>query len=636
MEPTRTALSTGCSEGTVSCSADTLSRCVLTRDGDLVWQEERNCADDDLVCVPSLGSCAVCAPSAGRCDDQTPWVCRADGSGYDERSSCTPLEGTTCRAGRCVNLCREATLRRSNVGCEYWAADLDNAGATAAPNAAEQQFAVVVSNPQPDVPVRVTVTRDDSTPGAEPDLREVISDEIPPFGLQVFPLGPREVDGSPPGRPDLATHTALTRAAYRIQSTMPVVAYQFNPLDNVDVYSNDASLLKPVEALVDDGSGVRLSYVVLGWPQTIAITDDPLTNFSAAEPSALRAFITLVGTREGTQVEIVPSTTYVGIEGVPAVAPGETLALELGPFDTLNLETDGFNADFTGTRISTSRPVVVFTGNEASDAPAFEELSERQCCADHLEEQLDHVRTAGRRFVAPVSFNRGLAVANAGGDIGVVDVREVFRVIATSEEGARVTTTLDGEHAAFELSGLGAWREILSSRDFILESDEPVMLSHVSPSQVAAGVPRQLPGGDPSMLIIPPIEQYRRDYVFLTPESYAFDFLRIIAPPDAQIVLDERELSSSACSNENMDGLNQALDEDDQREYTVYRCQLSFPTIDPSIDAEERLRPGSQSDGVHVIRSSVPVGVLVDGFDQHVSYSYAAGTELQQLVGGAR
>lgn len=636
VEPSRTALSTGCTEGSVSCNGDELLRCVLTRDGELVWQTDKNCADDDMVCAPSLGACAVCTPGSGRCDEQTPWVCRADGSGYDEGDSCDPEDGDVCREGFCVDLCRQAALRRSNVGCEYWAADLDNAAASASPNAAEQQFAVVVSNPQPDVAVRVTLSRDDSAPGEEPDVREIITDEVPPFGLQVFPLGPREVDGSPPGHPELATNTALTRAAYHIQSSMPVVAYQFNPLDNVDVYSNDASLLKPVEALIDDGSGIRLAYVVLGWPQTIAITDDPLTNFSASDPAALRAFITLIGTREETHVEIVPTTRYVASDDVPAVEPGETLSYDLGPFDTLNLETDDFNADFTGTLISTDRPVVVFTGSEASDAPAFKDLSERKCCADHLEEQLDHVRTAGRRYVAPVAFNRSLAVANAGGDIGLVDVREVFRVIAATDAGARVSTTLDGDDREFELAGLGDWREILSSRDFILESDQPVMLSNVSPSQLAAGVPRQLPGGDPSLLLIPPIEQYRRDYVFLTPESYAFDFLRIIAPPDAEIVLDERDLSKSACSNENMDGLEQALDEEDQSEFTVYRCQLSFPTIDPSIDAEERLRPGTQNDGVHAIRSSVPVGVLVDGFDQHVSYSYAAGTELQHIVSVAR
>jgi hypothetical protein len=63
-------------------------------------------------------------------------VCRADGTGYDARDACEPFAGNVCRAGRCVDLCREATLRRSNVGCEYWAADLDNAAATLSPNAA--------------------------------------------------------------------------------------------------------------------------------------------------------------------------------------------------------------------------------------------------------------------------------------------------------------------------------------------------------------------------------------------------------------------------------------------------------------------------------------------------------------------
>jgi hypothetical protein len=249
-----------------------------------------------------------------------------------------------------------------------------------------------------------------------------------------------------------------------------------------------------------------------------------------------------------------------------------------------------------------------------------------------LEEQLDHVRTAGKVFVAPVSFNRSLAVKNAGGDIGVVDVREVFRVIATTDSGARIQTTLEGENAEFELSALGDMREIESSQDFILKSDEPVMLSHVSPSQLAAGVPRQLPGGDPSLLIIPPVEQFRRDYVFLTPESYAFDFLRIVAPVGAEIVLDDRPLSRTSCSNENASGLSQTLAVDDQSDYTVYRCQLSFPIIDPTGTAPDNVRPGRQNDGVHVLEAERPVGVLVDGFDSFVSYAYAAGTELEQIV----
>src|SRR5207244_10445478 len=71
----------------------------------------------------------------------------------------------------------------------------------------------------------------------------------------------------------LFPYTTLFRShAYRVKSSFPVVAYQFNPLENVNVFSNDASLLKPVEALDPGGSTEGLMYAVLGWPQTIAIT----------------------------------------------------------------------------------------------------------------------------------------------------------------------------------------------------------------------------------------------------------------------------------------------------------------------------------------------------------------------------
>ena len=112
------------------------------------------------------------------------------------------------------------------------------------------------------------------------------------------------MDGSPPGEFDTGTHTALTRHAYRIHSTFPVVAYQFNPLENVNVFSNDASLLKPTEALTPIGDELEPAYVALGWPQTIANSSDPDTNFSPQNPVSLRAFLTLVGTTPNTHVRV--------------------------------------------------------------------------------------------------------------------------------------------------------------------------------------------------------------------------------------------------------------------------------------------------------------------------------------------
>ena len=89
-------------------------------------------------------------------------------------------------------------------------------------NAAQQQFAVVVSNAQPDVPATVSIEQDDTEPGEANDPVLVTRATVPPLSLTVFKLGPREVDGSPPGEYDTGTHTALTRAAYRIKTSVPV------------------------------------------------------------------------------------------------------------------------------------------------------------------------------------------------------------------------------------------------------------------------------------------------------------------------------------------------------------------------------------------------------------------------------
>ena len=332
--------------------------------------------------------------------------------------------------------------------------------------------------------------------------------------------------------------------------------------------------------------------MVLGWPQTISRTDDPNTNFGSGEPLDFRAFLTIVATRDMTRVRVTSAAAVVAGGPIGAIPVGESLELTLDAFDVLNLESGDFNSDFTGSVVASDLPVAVFSGSEASDAPRFNRISERRCCADHLEEQLDPIRSAGRRFVAPVSFNRHLALANAGALLEPEPEQEVFRLIAVLDAGAIVRTNLPGELAEFSLPERGSVREIVTSRDFWVESDRPVMLGNVTASQSAAGIPSNLPGGDPSFVIIPPIEQFRAEYVFLTPDRYSFDFLRIMAPRNARMVLDTQPLESIAgCSLEAGTPLEPALD-DPAFGFKVYRCQLSFPVIDPALDAERAPAPG--------------------------------------------
>ncbi|MBN2196379.1 MAG: IgGFc-binding protein [Polyangiaceae bacterium] len=625
-----------CRVGELRCRT-ALQRCELVRD-EPRWVDLQDCWSEGLVCAPSLLACTRCQPSKLDCAGADVIQCNDHGDDYTTIETCT-AEGEACREGACVNLCDQAILERSNVGCEYWAVDLDNANVGMDLNAAAQQFAVVVSNPQPDLPASVTVEVDEGRPGDPATPVEVANAVLPALGLRVFRLGPREVDGSPPGAFDAGTHTALTRAAFRIASDVPIIAYQFNPLDNVDVFSNDASLLKPVESLAVEPGHLVASYVVLGWPQTLATTDDPNTTFDPRHPTNLRAFLTIVGTQPSTRVRVATTTRSIGaapddaaalgLPAVPALRPGEILEVTLDRFDVLNLETDDFNADFTGSVIEADEPVVVFTGSEASDAPYFDTMAGRYCCADHLEEQLDPIRTAGKGFVASMSANRIDALAAAGEGLGRIDQPEYFRIVASTSDGARLRTSLPDDQQAITLHGIGDHADLVAVEPFLLTSDAPVILGHTTPSQQAAGIVRGLPGGDPSLTIVPPIEQFRTSYVFLTPDQYAFDFIRVVAPPDTLTFLDERPIAeiptcttTTTVTGPDWEGLEP---------HVVYTCQLGFPVIRRDGDAVS-LDPGVQDDGVHRIVADRPVGVLVDGFDSFVSYGYAGGTELREIV----
>jgi hypothetical protein len=606
----------GCTEGTVACDGAKKTVCKAG-----TFELADDCGARGLVCSAKLAACAKCDPGTTRCSGADVLACNDDGASERPTETCDAKKKIACRAGSCVDLCKLAEANRSNVGCEYWAVDLDNAVVSTG-SAAAQQFAVVVSNPQPDLPAHVVVEEDTAKPGEPAKVRIVAEADVSPRNLEVFKLGPKEVDGSPEGTFDTGTGTALTRGAFRVTADVPIVAYQFNPLENANVFSNDASQLLPVASLTGRGQN---GYVIAGWPQTIARSGDPATNFG----TDLRAFLAIVGTRPDTVVtvkttaRIIPGGTSVLPMGTPV---GGTVQVTLQPFEVLNLETGDFNADFTGTVVSSDKPVVAFPGSEASDAPFFDTLAERQCCADHLEEQAIPSRAVGKRYVLGRVPNRSRAVAAAGGAVGPFDEPEYYRVMAVNPGVTTVRTSLPAPYAEFVLDGVGKNLTLTLTRDAVLEADGPVVVADVQVSQDGAGVPRGLPGGDPSLTFLPPVEQWRSDYVLLTPDKYAFDFVVVTAPREAQVFLDGLPVSDKTCELGATDG--KALQ---SSTFVVYRCQLSFPTIDPQARAPDNVLPGRQNDGVHRVQADYPVGILVYGFDSYVSYAYAGGTELSEI-----
>jgi hypothetical protein len=264
--------------------------------------------------------------------------------------------------------------------------------------------------------------------------------------------------------------------------------------------------------------------------------------------------------------------------------------------------------------------VTVFVGSEASDVPRFSDYTTRQCCADHLEEQLIPDSTLGGLYVIArtPSRTRALSASEFPDDplgIAIVNEPEWVRVIAVRSGETTIETSLPEPDDKLVLLQ-GEDRIIRADKDFTLKSNQAVSVLQAMGSQGVTG-------GDPSLIVVPPVEQYRRDYIFLTPDKYAFDFVNIMADADTQVLLDGEPLPDT-CETTPVDSLPSDAGRSVAR--VTHRCQLSFPRVTATPDS--RVLAGDQHDGVHTILADGEVGIIVSGFDRFVSYAYVGGLNL--------
>ena len=584
----------------------------------------QTCQDVDG--VPTLIA-RVCLPGEGRCiDDRTLEACDECGLGFQFATNCFEDDRTTiCDIDRCEPLCEYIVKTDSYVGCEYWAVDLDNAFLVQGGSSLDadgQVFAVVVSNPTPEVDAEVVVSLYD---------REFTRVTVPSGGLEIIPMHDFTVGGRA-GTPITDIEgTEIDYNAIRLQSTVPIVAYQFNPLDNEEVYSNDASLLFPTSSLGTEYLVMtrRQTFDVLKGYLTVAAVLPGTTEVTLEFPeyTAENPLITLGGRDEVRRVNI------------PPMRGGQTYTVDLEQYMVLNVSTDRAGADLTGTRVTSNRPVAVFGGSEAANAPNDDSCVYRAsfddwvceatrltasprpcvndagepdislcadyitCCADHLEHQMLPLFAWGRRYNATRSAPRG-------------DEADVWRVMAGRDN---VTVELLGLPDSWFLRDLvprvreytldeGEWFEVQSPVDFEIVADGPVMVGQFLaaeqapyPDEIDAQQPPHADAdtGDPAFILAVPVEQYRTDYTVLAPNAFEFDWATITAPTDSVVVLDGEEIPAD--------------------QWTVFgRGEYHSARV-------------PLQDGVHTLSGDQPFGIMVHGYDSYVSYGYAGGLDLRRI-----
>ena len=600
-----------CTPGEVTCVAaqNTAYHCNDTGTG---HSNIENCGSNGGFCLNGVG-CVICEPGTKACSEnhKTVYICSEDGSGWGEHKQCNTDLGEVCQNGRCERICELSDRVLSYEGCEFWAIDLPNAHVTyndvLSPRDAE--FAVVVSNVHKDLPATVEIyVSDGSTEGR---IKNAI---IPPRSLQVFELGQRNIYGS-----------GLSYVGFYIWSSIPVVAYQFNPLNNTDeAFSNDASMLIPAKS-------ADLDYIITTYDAMKGTEDGQSQNVNWG------AFVTILGISEQpTNVTVEMSTSlFDPPTGSGVTVTGNRINAIIDRYQALTITSkpdpneSGSNTvagggNLSGTRVSSDLPVLVWSGNVATIVPHNQNAT---CCADHLEEMMLPLSTWGREFVAAKSKIR--RPSNPEPDFWRITASKdntTFRYYPSKPTGAPDTLN-SAQSVEFECA-----------TDFVVAADNPFMVTqflsssqqvvesnnsvdcNVSDANADEQCTSQLgflatcasmgglfgtqevcvPISDPAMTIIPPIEQYRSDYIFLTPSDYAKDYANIIAFEGTEVVLDGNPVTD----------FNLVVD---AQGYRILKATVPL------------------TNGTHELTATNPVGLIIFGYDRDVSYSYPGGLNFQKL-----
>ncbi len=336
----------------------------------------------------------------------------------------------------------------------------------------------------------------------------------------------------------------VTAKGIRVTSQLPVSVYGLNKRHS----SSDAFLGLPVNAL-------GMDHYVLTY-----------SNMSFAPSTELG----VVAAENNTTVTIIPPVTTLNrLAGV-----AYNITLHQGQTYLLKNSTPTREADLSGSRISSDKPVAVFAGHNAATIPA-----EAVCCADHLVEQVPPVSSWGKRFATVPIATR------TKGDF--------FRFIAAEDETG---IYLNG-HLALKLNA-GEYAELILTARTEIISTKPIMVAQYATSVLFD----PSSDADPFMMIIPPYSQFLNHYTISTPVSgFATNYANIIAPTASlgSITLDGAPIPATGFTPIGVSGFSGA------------QVPLSI--------------------GSHTLEGSVNFGVFVYGFNRDEGYGYPGGMNMTAM-----
>ena len=378
-------------------------------------------------------------------------------------------------------------------------------------NPVDQDALIVITTEEPD-PVEVTVEVNPAFYVNNPNLNVTafprIRRQTVAHGSSItfpFPVAP----GNPPPDEDIRVYTiedALDRnSGIRIFTDGGEISvYGFNnEILSVDAFSVFPCHSYPIV--------VNYEYVIL----------------SAAHDSR-DSRLMIVGCQDNTVVRITPPSQFptITISVPPSLGGGQTPSLTtpltISDLDQLTSIVVNNRDDISGTKISSNRPIAVFTGHECGNIPT---PSVSTC--DHLIQQVPPQVTWGRLFFTiPI-------VGRYSGDhyrVATVTADTQFTVTCRTLTNPTPTTRSfkidfnDDTDSGFEVlnTNIGTTSGNRTSRKedlqwCCIESNNPVLVMQYAQGGTADETLKDnATFGDPMMTIVPPVVQYLNNYTVPT------------------------------------------------------------------------------------------------------------------------
>ncbi len=353
----------------------------------------------------------------------------------------------------------------------------------------------------------------------------------------------------------------VTSRSFHVQTNQDVSVYAMNQA----VTTADAAVVYPVAALGTE-------YMVLSYKA------DGRTNNGQINTSYTPSEFCIVATQDNTVVTVIPSvpTSESGMAPKSVrLDKGETWLCQ-SDYSTVQL-----NYDLSGTRITSTAPIAVFSGHQRATVPV--ERIATAFSRDHLYEQMPPVNVWGMNYIIT-------PVARPSGYAQIPGVQDLYRVLAANNgtevrfNGVVVATLSRGQLYEAPLTSAG----LLSASDRVLVA----IIKQTHSDQV-----NNTRVGDPFMMIVPPRSQYLKKYTFVNTQvggAYLEQYTTIITAANntAKLRLDGSFFDANWQAIPN----------------TCYAY------------AHVRMTPGA-----HTLESPLLVGLYVYGYGQALSYGYVGG-----------